>query len=180
MESGRRHRFSVGSIRRETERSHNIRHVFDRQCDHTPPLKRQFTSARRVYADRLARRGYNLTLVARNETRLKSLSARSMSETGQSVNVSRADLNDRADLSTVEATLWDEPSMSCDIRLVPRPAPGGNDVAGSAYATRPNCRRFDCHGTPVERGPHVNARNRFAREILRCKNHQIRPAPSRS
>ena len=26
-------------------------------------------------------------------------------------------------------------------------------------------------------GRQVNARNRFAREILRCKNHQIRPAP---
>jgi len=32
----------------------------------------------------------------------------------------------------------------------------------------------------VERGPAgkwVNARNRFAREILRCKNYQIRPDP---
>ena len=42
-----------------------------------------------VYADRLAKRGYNLILVARNEARLKSLSARLTSDTGRSVKVLR-------------------------------------------------------------------------------------------
>ena len=46
-----------------------------------------------VYADRLAKRGYDLILVARNEARLKSLSARLTSDTGRSVKVLRADLN---------------------------------------------------------------------------------------
>ena len=36
-----------------------------------------------VYADRLAKRGYALILVARNEARLKALSARLASETGR-------------------------------------------------------------------------------------------------
>ena len=45
-----------------------------------------------VYADRLAKRGYDLILVARNQERLKSLSARLTSETGRSVKVLRADL----------------------------------------------------------------------------------------
>ncbi len=40
-----------------------------------------------VYAGCLAKRGYNLILVARNEERLKSLSARLTSETGRVVRV---------------------------------------------------------------------------------------------
>ncbi len=45
-----------------------------------------------VYADRLAKRGYDLILVARNEARLQSLSARLASETRRSAKVQRADL----------------------------------------------------------------------------------------
>jgi short-subunit dehydrogenase len=65
-----------------------------------------------VYADRLAKRGYDLILVARNEARLKSLSARLTSETGRSVKVLPADLNNRAELAKVEATLRDDPSIT--------------------------------------------------------------------
>jgi uncharacterized protein len=65
-----------------------------------------------VYADRLAKRGYDLILVARNEARLKSLSARLTSETGRSVKVLSADLNNRAELAKVEATLRDDPSIT--------------------------------------------------------------------
>src|SRR5207249_9202640 len=45
-----------------------------------------------VYADRLAKRNYDLVLVARNEARLKALSGRLTSETGRSVTPLRADL----------------------------------------------------------------------------------------
>src|SRR5467141_2490246 len=65
-----------------------------------------------VYADRLARRGYDLILVARSEARLKSLSARLTSETGRSVTPLPADLNDKAELAKVEATLRNDPSIS--------------------------------------------------------------------
>jgi short-subunit dehydrogenase len=65
-----------------------------------------------VYADRLAKRGYDLILVARNETRLNSLSARLASETGRSVKVLPADLNNRADLAKVEATLRNDASIT--------------------------------------------------------------------
>src|SRR5258707_14403935 len=65
-----------------------------------------------VYADRLAKRGYNLILVARNEARLKSLSARLTSETRRSVEVLRADLNNKEELAKVEATLQDNPSIT--------------------------------------------------------------------
>jgi short-subunit dehydrogenase len=65
-----------------------------------------------VYADRLARRGYDLILVARNEARLESLAARLTSETGRSVKVQRADLNNKADLAEVEAMLREDPSIT--------------------------------------------------------------------
>src|SRR5258707_14963043 len=65
-----------------------------------------------VYADRLAQRGYDLILVARNAARLKSLSARLTSETRRSVEVLRADLNNKEELAKVEATLRDNPSIT--------------------------------------------------------------------
>jgi len=61
-----------------------------------------------VYADRLAKRGYDFILVARNEERLKALCARLTRETGVPVKRLPADLSDDADLAKVEATLRDE------------------------------------------------------------------------
>jgi short-subunit dehydrogenase len=58
-----------------------------------------------VYADRLARRGYDLILVARNESRLKALAQRLTAETGRHVETVAADLNDKADLARIEAIL---------------------------------------------------------------------------
>jgi short-subunit dehydrogenase len=65
-----------------------------------------------VYADRLAKRGYDLILVARNEARLKSLAARLTSQTGQSVMVLRADLSNNSELAQVEAMLRQDPSIA--------------------------------------------------------------------
>jgi short-subunit dehydrogenase len=58
-----------------------------------------------IYADRLAKRGFDLILVARNQTRLDALAKRLKSETGRSVETIAADLNDRTDLAKIEATL---------------------------------------------------------------------------
>jgi uncharacterized protein len=58
-----------------------------------------------VYADRLARRGYDLILVARNRSRLATLAQRLKSETGRGVEIIAADLGDGADLARVENTL---------------------------------------------------------------------------
>ena len=52
-----------------------------------------------VYADRLARRGHDLILVARNEERLNALAARLASETGRSVQAVPADLGSKAGLA---------------------------------------------------------------------------------
>src|SRR5262245_11266787 len=58
-----------------------------------------------IYADRLARRGYDLILVARDKTRLANLARRLRSATGRSVETVAADLNDTGDLAGVEAIL---------------------------------------------------------------------------
>jgi short-subunit dehydrogenase len=65
-----------------------------------------------VYADRLAKRGYDLIVVARNEARLKELATRVTNETGRSVKPLRADLNDKADLAKVEQTLREDASLA--------------------------------------------------------------------
>jgi short-subunit dehydrogenase len=65
-----------------------------------------------VYADRLARRGYDLILVARNRDRLIALADRITNETHQSVEIIDADLNDRAALARVEAKLKQDASIT--------------------------------------------------------------------
>ena len=61
-----------------------------------------------VYADRLARRGHGLVLVARDEARLRTLAERLRRETGVEVDVLRADLTDPVDLEIVEARLRED------------------------------------------------------------------------
>jgi short-subunit dehydrogenase len=58
-----------------------------------------------IYADRFARRGYDLILVARDKSRLESLAARLVKETGRKVDILAADLNAKADLLKVEERL---------------------------------------------------------------------------
>ena len=58
-----------------------------------------------VYADRLAKRGHDLILVARDEARLNALAERLRAETGVKVEVLKADLTDKADLKRVEQRL---------------------------------------------------------------------------
>jgi short-subunit dehydrogenase len=58
-----------------------------------------------IYADRLARRGYDLILVARNRERLEGLARRLAGESGRTVEIVAADLNDRSDLARIEQVL---------------------------------------------------------------------------
>lgn len=58
-----------------------------------------------IYADRLARRGYDVILVARNRERLDGLSKRLTDETDRSIEVVTADLNDKTDLGKIEKLL---------------------------------------------------------------------------
>jgi len=58
-----------------------------------------------TYADRLARRGYDLVLVARDAPRLEHMAARLRAATGATCEVLRADLTQKADLARVEQRL---------------------------------------------------------------------------
>jgi short-subunit dehydrogenase len=64
-----------------------------------------------VYADRVAERGYDLILVARDESRLRQLAQRLSSRTGRHVEVLRADLIKKADLAQVEKVLRTDPQI---------------------------------------------------------------------
>jgi short-subunit dehydrogenase len=58
-----------------------------------------------VYADRFAKRGHDLVLVARDRAKLEALSARLRQETGVAVDLLQADLTDTAQLGKVETLL---------------------------------------------------------------------------
>ncbi|MCJ2082015.1 SDR family NAD(P)-dependent oxidoreductase [Methylobacterium sp. J-090] len=65
-----------------------------------------------VYADRLAKRGYDLLLVARNEERLHALADRLANETGRRIEPFKADLGRKEDLSRLEARLREDASIT--------------------------------------------------------------------
>src|SRR5258708_14608769 len=65
-----------------------------------------------IYADRLAKSGYDVRLVARNKNRLAALARRLEDETDRSVATIAADLNDKADLARIETTLRTNASIT--------------------------------------------------------------------
>ena len=65
-----------------------------------------------VYADRLARQGYDLILVARNIDRLRAAATRLTAETGRTVEIVAADLTKPADLGQVETLLKTDSSIT--------------------------------------------------------------------
>lgn len=64
-----------------------------------------------VYADRLAARGHDLILVARNEARLKAQAEKLSAAHGVQVRIHLADLTEPADLRGVEALLAEDASI---------------------------------------------------------------------
>ena len=65
-----------------------------------------------IYADRLARRGYDLVLVARDRERMDALAKRLAADTGRKVKILAADLMDSKDLAGVERILREDPSIT--------------------------------------------------------------------
>lgn len=61
-----------------------------------------------TYADRFARRGHDLVLVARDKARLDTLAARLREETGVAIDVIQADLTLAPDLDVVETRLRED------------------------------------------------------------------------
>jgi short-subunit dehydrogenase len=65
-----------------------------------------------VYADRLAKRGHDLVLVARSEEPLKALAASLSSASGRQITPIVADLNNETGLAKVETKLKDAPGVT--------------------------------------------------------------------
>lgn len=82
-----------------------------------------------VYADRLAKRGYDLILVARDEARLSTLADRLRAETGVKVEVIKADLTDKAALLTLEQRLATDAAITALVNNAG--VAGSNDFVGS-------------------------------------------------
>src|SRR4051812_31456599 len=78
-----------------------------------------------VYADRLARRGYDLILVARDGLRLESLAQRLRDETGQAVEVLVADLTRAAEVAVVERRIADDASLTLLVNNAGKSLKGG-------------------------------------------------------
>lgn len=85
-----------------------------------------------TYADRLARRGHDLLLVARDRVRLEALATRLRADTGVAVEVLPADLTQRADLARVEQRLRE------DARITMLVNNAGIAVAGSLVGADPD------------------------------------------
>jgi short-subunit dehydrogenase len=82
-----------------------------------------------VYADRLARRGYDLILVARDRERLEAIANRIASGTGRSASISVADLTVKDDLARIENTLRDDESI--EVLVNNAGISGDGDIAGA-------------------------------------------------
>ena len=78
-----------------------------------------------VYADRLAKRGHDLILVARDVERLETLATRLRADAGVKVEVLPADLNAKADLATIEARLAGDEDISILVNNAGMAAVGG-------------------------------------------------------
>jgi uncharacterized protein len=85
-----------------------------------------------VYADRLARRGHDLVLVARDRARMEALTARLVRDTGRAVEILPADLTDAVELRRVEARLRADGAI---VMLVNN---AGMDVSGTLAAADPD------------------------------------------
>lgn len=78
-----------------------------------------------TYADRFAKRGHNLVLVARDRARMQSLAERLRRESGVEVDILPADLTDSAQLGQVETRLRDDQRIGILVNNAGVSAAGG-------------------------------------------------------
>jgi len=84
-----------------------------------------------VYAERLAQRGHDLVLVARDAARLEALARRLEAETGRKVDILPADLGQPAGIAAVERRLSKDSAITVLVNNA------GMAVAGSALEAEP-------------------------------------------
>jgi short-subunit dehydrogenase len=101
----------------------------EQSMTHTPLKTALITGASSgigaTYADRLARRGHDLVLVARDRERMEAIAKRLRGETGVAIEVLPADLTAAADLARVEARLRDDKRIGLLINNAGAAAAGG-------------------------------------------------------
>ncbi len=78
-----------------------------------------------TYADRLARRGYDLVLVARDKARMEAIAASLRDQTGVTIDILPADLTEPADLRAVETRLREDERIGLLVNNAGALAPGG-------------------------------------------------------
>ena len=78
-----------------------------------------------TYADRFARRGHDLVLVARDRSRMEELASRLRAENRVKIDVEGADLTVSADLARIEARLRADDSIGILVNNAGVAAPGG-------------------------------------------------------
>src|SRR3984885_7456510 len=86
--------------------------MFNTEAKGTALITGASTGIGAVYADRLARRGYDLIVVARNQDKLNALAKKLTTETGRSVEVVAADLTKKSERAQVEKILRDDASIT--------------------------------------------------------------------
>jgi uncharacterized protein len=83
----------------------------------------------KTYADRLAHRGYDLVLVARDRERMEALAAQLREATGVAIDIIQADLTDAADLRRVETRLAEDERI--DLLVNNAGASAGRGIEGT-------------------------------------------------
>ena len=78
-----------------------------------------------TYADRFARRGHDLVLVARDKARMEELAKRLRAATSVTIDILPADLTVPADLARVEKRLRDDDRIGVLVNNAGAAAPGG-------------------------------------------------------
>lgn len=89
-----------------------------------------------TYADRFARRGHDLVLVARDTARMEALAAKLRAETGVTVDIIGADLTKPADVSAIEARLRDDDRIGILVNNAGASAHGGFTQQSSKDVSR--------------------------------------------
>ena len=78
-----------------------------------------------TYADRFARRGHDLVLVARDAAKMEALADRLRAEAGVKIEVLKADLTDVGDLARVEKRVAEDAAIGILINNAGATSPGG-------------------------------------------------------
>jgi hypothetical protein len=105
-------------------RAHAVRLAHHRPGDADEPGGGRASGIGATYADRLARRGYDLYLVARDQQRLDALATSLHQQTGRAVRTLRADLTNRADLLSVAERLRIDGAITMLVNNAGTIAPG--------------------------------------------------------